>query len=70
MPHKTLFSLNFARSRRRGFSFLEVLLVLGIVGLFIVCIIGFFFSRHAEPLKLPSATPAPASPAPAAAPVH
>ena len=58
-----------ASRRQRGFSFLEVLLVLGIIGLFIACIVGFFLSRHAEPLHPP--TPAPAtSPAPKATPAE
>jgi hypothetical protein len=58
----------FRTPRRRAFTFLEVLLVLGIIGLFIVCIIGFFASRGVEPLKPPppSATPAPAKAPPAA----
>ena len=50
--------------RQRGFSFLEVLLVLGIIGLFIACIVGFFLSRHAEPLHPVPAKPVAASPAP------
>ena len=54
--------------RQRGFSFLEVLLVLGIIGLFIACIVGFFLSRHTEPLHPPPVPAAVASPAPKAAP--
>jgi len=56
--------------RRRGFSFLEVLLVIGIVGLMILCLIGFLLSRQTEPLKPSAATPAPAeaTPPPPAAP--
>jgi len=59
-----------ARRQPRGFSFLEVLLVLGIVGLMVLCLIGFVLSRHAEPLTSPAATPAPAKaiPVPAATP--
>ena len=60
---------------RRAFTFLEVLLVLGISALFIVCIFGFFASRGIEPLKSPprppaaeKATPAPAKPEPVQAP--
>ena len=50
----------------RGFTFLEVLLVLGIIGLMIACVVGFFLSRNAEPLiakpiPKPAATPAPPS---------
>ena len=58
-------SLRFGVSalrRARGFTFIEVLLVLGIVGLMIVCIVGFFISRHQEPLH-PKPVPAPATPA-------
>ena len=60
--------------RLRGFSFLEVLLVLGIIGLFIACIVGFFLSRNVEPLHplpvpavaaTPAPKPAPAEPKPA-----
>ena len=51
--------------RQRGFTFLEVLLVLGIIGLMIACVVGFFLSRNAEPLiakpiPKPAASPAPA----------
>ena len=60
---------------RSAFSFLEVLLVLGIIGLMILCLVGFFFSRGGEPLKIPEpkavpakATHAPATPAPPAPP--
>ena len=56
--------------RLRGFSFIEVLLVLGIIGLFIACIVGFFLSRHTEPLHPPTARPAAASPAPKATPAE
>jgi len=65
----------FRAPRRRAFTFLEVLLVLGIIGLFIVCFIGYFASRGVEPLKPPprkpaaeKATPAPATPEPVKAP--
>ena len=65
----------FRAARRGAFSFLEVLLVLGIIALFIVCIVGFFGSRGVEPLKPPprkpaagKATPEPATPAPVKAP--
>ena len=53
---------------QRGFSFIEVLLVIGIVGMMILCLIGFLVSRSSEPLKIPAATAAPAAatPAPAA----
>lgn len=61
--------------RARGFTLLEVLLVLGIIALFIVCIAGYFMSRGIEPLKPPprkipaaKTTPAPATPVPAVAP--
>ena len=52
-----------ASRRPRGFTFLEVLLVLGIIGLMIACVVGFFLSRNAEPLiakpiPKPAATPA------------
>jgi len=60
-------------SRARGFTVLEVLLVLGIIALFIVCLAGYFMSRGIEPLnppprKIPAAktTPVPATPVPAA----
>ncbi len=56
---------------RRGFTFLEVLLVLGICGMMVLCLIGFVLSKTTEPLKItpPKPTPAPAAatPAPAAA---
>ena len=64
--------------RQRAFTLIELLLVLAIIGLFIVCIVGFFLSRNVEPLKPPApkpvpvkttpapATPEPATPAPAA----
>ena len=52
MSHSSRFGVSTAR-RLRGFSFLEVLLVLGIIGLFIVCILGFFLSLHQEPLHPP-----------------
>ncbi len=39
-----------AARRPRGFTFLEVLIVLGIIGLMIACVVGFFLSRNAEPL--------------------
>lgn len=65
----------FRTPRRSAFTFLEVLLVLGIIGLFIVCIIGYFASRGVEPLKPPprkpaveKTTPAPATPEPVKAP--
>lgn len=61
--------------RRRAFSILEVLLVLGISALFIICIVGYFVSREVQPLKPPprkpaaeQATPAPLKPEPAKAP--
>ena len=55
-----------ALRRLRGFTFLEVLLVLGIIGLMIACVLGFFLSRNAEPL-IAKPIPKPAtSPAPAA----
>lgn len=47
-------------ARRRGFTFLEVLLVIGIIGLMALCLIGFVLSRHSVPLIPPTATPAPA----------
>ena len=55
-----------ASRRQRGFSFLEVLLVLGIIGLMIACVAGFFLSRHgdhfvARPIPPATATPAPPS---------
>ena len=52
--------------RQRGFSFLEVLLVLGIIGLMIACVLGFFLSRKAEPLVAKPIPKAVAAPAPAA----
>ena len=58
-----------ASRRQCGFSFLEVLLVLGIIGLFIACIVGFFLSRHAESLHPPTLAPA-ATPAPKATPAE
>ena len=69
MSHSSRFGVSTAR-RLRGFSFLEVLLVLGIIGLMIVCIIGFFLSLHKEPLHPPAAKPAAASPAPKATPAE
>lgn len=62
------------RPHRRAFTLLEVLLVLGIIALFIVCIVGFFLSRGIEPLTPPPRTlpaakvtpaPVPATPVPA-----
>ena len=62
---------------RRGFTFLEVLLVLGIIGMMVLCLIGFVLSTKTDPLKIPApkatlaptaATPVPATPAPAPAP--
>ena len=52
--------------RQRGFTFLEVLLVLGIIGLMIACVVGFLLSRNAEsliakPTPKPAASPAPSS---------
>lgn len=65
----------FHAPRRPAFTFLEVLLVLGIIALFIVCIVGYFVSRGVEPLKPPAhspavdkATPAPVAPEPVRAP--
>ena len=56
--------------RPHGFTFLEVLLVLGIIGMMVLCLIGFVLSSKTEPLKIPEpkATPAPAAATPAPAP--
>lgn len=69
MSNQSLFRVPASR-RESGFSFLEVLLVLGIVGLMVLCFIGFLLSRRHEPLNIPPAAPAPSSatPAPAASP--
>ena len=48
----------FRRPLRSAFTLLEVLLVLGIIGLFIICVIGYFASRGVEPLKPPPRKPA------------
>ena len=85
MSTKTFLSHSFVLPRQRAFTLIEVLLVLAIIGLFIICFVGFFLSRNVEPLKPPPrkpaaakatpelpATPAPAAPeppAPAAAPI-
>ncbi len=58
-----------APRRPHGFTFLEVLLVLGIIGLMIACVAGFFLSRNAEPLIAKPIPKAVASPAPASTPV-
>ena len=65
MSHPSSSGVPAAR-RQRGFSFIEVLLVLGIIGLMIACVVGFFLSRNAEPLiakpvPKPAASPAPPS---------
>jgi hypothetical protein len=56
-------------SRRPAFTFLEVLLVLAIVGMMVLCLIGFVLSSKTPPLKVPVTTPAPAkaTPVPGAA---
>ena len=68
MSHPLRFGVSTSR-RLRGFSFLEVLLVLGIIGLFIACVVGFFLSRHTEPLHPPAPAPV-SSPAPKATPAE
>ena len=45
---------------RRGFTLLEVMLVIGIFGMFILCVLGFFLSRNVEPLKAPEVKVIPA----------
>ena len=45
---------------RKGFTLLEVMLVIGIFGMFIVCVLGFFLSRNVEPLKAPEVKKIPA----------
>ena len=45
---------------RKGFTLLEVILVIGILGMFILCVLGFFLSRNVEPLKAPGAKSLPA----------
>ena len=65
MSHHSPTGVSRAR-RQHGFSFLEVLLVLGIIGLMIACILGFFLSRNAEPLIAKPAAKAAATPAPVA----
>ena len=62
MCHPLRFGVSASR-QPRGFTFIEVLLVLGIIGLMIVCVVGFFISRHQEPLH-PKPVPASTSPAP------
>ena len=60
MSRRSPFGVSALRSLR-GFSFIEVLLVLGIIGLMIACVLGFFLSRNAEPLTakpVPKPTPA------------
>jgi hypothetical protein len=66
---------SFIAHRRHAFTFLEVLLVLGIVGMMVLCLIGFVLSNKTPPLKIATptpppanATPAPSEPAPAATP--
>jgi prepilin-type N-terminal cleavage/methylation domain-containing protein len=49
MSRPSPFGVPTAR-RPPGFTFLEVLLVLGIIGLMIACVVGFFLSRNVEPL--------------------
>ena len=68
MSTKTFLSHSFVPPRQRAFTLIEVLLVLAIIGLFIICFVGFFLSRNVEPLKPPPRKPAPAkaTPAPAA----
>ena len=72
MSTKSIPIRRFGTARRHAYTVLEVLLVIGIVGLYCVCIIGYFLSLHVEPLNLPSrkpglvkATPAPAKSRPA-----
>ena len=54
--------------RQRGFSFIEVLLVLGILALMIACVVGYFLSLRVEPLVARPVPPATATPAPASTP--
>ena len=65
MSQPSPFGLSAPR-RPPGFSLIEVLLVLGIVGLMFICMVGFFLSLRREPLR-PNPTPQrAASPAPKA----
>ena len=65
MSPRPPFGVTAVRSPR-GFSFLEVLLVLGIIGLMIACVLGFFLSRNTEPLVAKPVAKIAATPAPAA----
>ena len=65
MSHHSPTGVSRAR-RQRGFSFIEVLLVLGIIGLMIACVLGFFLSRNAEPLVAKPVPKVAATPAPVA----
>ena len=67
MSHRSRSSAT-ASPRQRGFTFLEVLLVLGIIGLMIACVVGFFLSRNAEPLVAKPVHKTAATPAPLATP--
>ena len=67
MSHHSPTGVSAARGQR-GFSFLEVLLVLGIIGLMIACVAGFFLSRNAEPLIAKPVHRTAATPAPLATP--
>ena len=57
-----------AARRQRGFTFLEVLLVLGIIALMIACVAGYFLSLRVEPLVARPIPPAVATPVPAPTP--
>ena len=57
-----------ASRRPHGFTFIEVLLILGIIALMIACVVGFFLSRTAEPLVAKPVRKAAATPAPLATP--
>ena len=65
MSHHSPAGVSRAR-HQRGFSFIEVLLVLGIIGLMIACVLGFFLSRNAEPLVAKPVVKAAVTPAPVA----
>jgi prepilin-type N-terminal cleavage/methylation domain-containing protein len=69
MPLDSESGLQAAMLVRRAFTILEVILVMAIIGLMIICLVGFVLSRKAPPLtSKPRTTPAPAVATPAPGP--